>query len=727
MLRPVLRRETDHIETELLRPGGGVGIGACEGDPPAVPDGDTRQTAHGPVALPEHTTEGTIILDEQHVPGRKHDLSVPVAPRSAPGDEGRGEASGPALDELFGGFGQFFAGTAPRGRRIPRQEKHGLPGHLCRPHFGDPRGKPGNAGAGRGGIEPDAEPLPGREVEKEILPFPSETDLPAGEQIDPRGGEAVPFPVDAGPGAAVEVEQDEDAAFAVRPQGGDDVAASGLHEDRPGLGEKRRVSGQKSGQFADKTAKVFPRAEIQCAAAVDVDLLRSEKLRAVGESEGASRGEQRADKETELRISLSRRGQTRIVVGLGETHQSAALVTGVLHVRLIAGDLVAGVILEELGVAPVQPFAREEKLLPVGGTAQPLQQKNGVGILPPHPGSDVLPCLGGQHVARVAPETVHAAGAPEEEDPGHELVHLGLPVVELAQIGPDDAPGAGTLELAVTSPDEVFGVPGLKFRRPPRVVDRDIHEDQAVPGMDGVDEFAELFQRRGPFVEVRQRGIDVEIVKRSEGTAVAAHPSVLRRDGMHRQKLEDPAAEDVENVVQTRDEISEGPRGRDDREAFFVQLLDDPGQAGGFGQVHQRPELPDERGVDAVGARRPRRLNLEAEVLSRGPEDPAAVSGDETALGLEHADLGQRQTDLPDTLLPFHGDVVPVRLGNGRSRLGMGNDLFPADGSPSEIRPHDGASRGRNARPLDRKYNGFAGKENRSLRRHGLSYHSASP
>src|ERR1035438_3037104 len=81
--------------------------------------------------------------------------------------------------------------------------------------------------------------------------------------------------------------------------------------------------------------------------------------------------------------------------------------------------------------------------------AETFEQKNGFGKFVLHAGDDVLPGDGGNFVAGVATETVHAAPAPDQQRVGDEVPKFYVVLFEFDQILPDRACRAGAGEFAV--------------------------------------------------------------------------------------------------------------------------------------------------------------------------------------------------------------------------------------------------------------------------------------
>ena len=99
-------------------------------------------------------------------------------------------------------------------------------------------------------------------------------------------------------------------------------------------------------------------------------------------------------------------------------HERAVLLAARDGVGQVPLERAAVVGLEDLGIGPVEVGLGEQPVRHLQLPAEPLEHEDGVGILLADARDDVLPRLGGDHVARVAPEPVHAVAAPEEEDVG---------------------------------------------------------------------------------------------------------------------------------------------------------------------------------------------------------------------------------------------------------------------------------------------------------------------
>ena len=105
------------------------------------------------------------------------------------------------------------------------------------------------------------------------------------------------------------------------------------------------------------------------------------------------------------------------------------------------------------------------------------------------------------------------------------------------------------------------------------MVDGDVNEELAVFAVNGIDEFDELFQRRGFPVELRQFGVDRCEIQRRIGTAETAHPPVNGWSRIDREQVKNAALHAVEDMIQFADESAESAGGGNDTVAAAVQFI----------------------------------------------------------------------------------------------------------------------------------------------------------
>ena len=607
-----------------------------------------RQAAageHGPAVSENGQAEAVFALGQQDVAGRNHDMPRRVAFGPVVG-HWRQSGFGKRRAETFGvgqhgGAGAGFSGGQP-GELDLDGHRHRLGALAARPLRFVSGGSCGDPVV----VESDAECAARLKFVRKQRAAAQEADRLFGQQLGAAVRRQVAFPAHARRMIAVEVQQREDHVPVRRSAAdGQHVAGPLLDQLDLRVGLKGGMVGEQRIELADQFDEVRFRSPVQRGVAVHVDLLGGVEFRSVRKAERAVFGEHCGNHEPELRIGFSRSGEPGVVMGFGEVDERPAGLAAAVDIRKIARDLVAGIVLEEFGVSPVETGPAEQVLLHLQRTAESLQQKDRVRIFAADLRDDVLPRLGRQHVARVAAEAVYPPPAPEQENLGHEPVHLRLPVVQLAEVGPGDAPRAGTHEGSVRLAHKVIRMLHLQLRRPAGVIDRDIHEDASAAGMHLIDEFAELLHRRRFRVEIGQRRVDAEVVERGERAAVPAHAPVLRRHRVNRQQLQNPAAEPVENMVELRGELPERSRGRNDGVVFGVEFFDRLRR-----RLRNRPcavhaELPHEGRIHRVAADAGGGFDLQPEVAGVGPLDAGAAGRHETALRFEDADLDQRQRE----------------------------------------------------------------------------------
>ena len=326
--------------------------------------------------------------------------------------------------------------------------------------------------------------------------------------------------------------------------------------------------------------------------------------------------------------------------------------------------------LEDFGIGPIESRVADERLGGLHRPAQALEQEDGVGELAAHEGHDDVPCGLGDHVARVATEAVHAQTAPIEEDVRDFAAEGRLGVVQLHEVRPRDAPGAGRMEGAVHVTLVPLRMVDLEGRGPARVVRGQIHEEAAFVRVGRRHQLAELIERRGRGVELRQRGVHREEVQSREGRAVAAHARIGRRGGMNGQEEQVAEAEPREDVVEVTRQRTEGAARRDDGVARLVQRLLFVREGGGReGRGHDGAELAREGRVDGVVGHRVRGGHLDDGVLTVRPLRDRRVVGDETDLARKDTHLQKRDAHAPFSApTGLHRDVVPI-VAADQSRL----------------------------------------------------------
>ncbi len=228
----------------------------------------------------------------------------------------------------------------------------------------------------------------------------------------------------------------------------------------------------------------------------------------------------------------------------------------------------------------------------------------------------------------------------------------------------------------------------VKSRRPAGVIDGDIHDQTALPGMHGVDELDELFQGRGRGIEFGQSGVDLGEAERRIGAAEAPHPPVGRRRGMDGQQLHVPAAQLCDDEIELSDEIPEGAGLRDHRVTVRVHPLNpcghvrvDPGADGFVGA-----ELADKRVIDDISAAAVRGLYVEGRVGPFGPDGVGFTFRQKIGLGLEMPDLGQGNHGFKTVRRDFpHRDIVPVPAERRHVIQHFPDDFPPGYAGPADV------------------------------------------
>ena len=190
-------------------------------------------------------------------------------------------------------------------------------------------------------------------------------------------------------------------------------------------------------------------------------------------------------------------------------------------------------------------------------SAETFQQKNGFREFILDTGDDVLPGRHGNFIAGIAPETVCAAPAPDQEGVGNFVPQHHVVLFQFNEIFPGGSPGAGTGKRAVGIPPEIFGVIFLQNRTPAGVVDDDVEEHARAQRMRVAGKFAKLVHAGGALVKFNQRRVNGRHVKRGIRAAETAEARIGRRRGMNRQQMDDAATELLNDVRQLAGEVAQ--------------------------------------------------------------------------------------------------------------------------------------------------------------------------
>ena len=385
-------------------------------------------------------------------------------------------------------------------------------------------------------------------------------DLPSREDVKRiRDRELSAVPVDPCDVRAIKIRQHQKRGLVIHCASYDRkrvTAAARDDREMSGSGE-RRMRPQETVQTRNESDHVLVRAPVEIVLPVDVDLLLAKPLDAVGDAPGALPREKRRQLDAKSCIDRPALRESVVVVRLGKVDKRTELLGAPDRIRKIRLELSAIISLEDLRIRPVEIGFGQQTIRDLEPSAQTLQHEDRVRILLAHFGDDVLPSLGWNHVARVAPEAVDAGAAPEEEDVRHVGAEPGIRVVELHKIGPGNTPRTGADELAVLLAMKPVGVMRLQCRRPARMVRGEINQNQAFPRVHGADQFPKLVQWRRVFVEFGHRRIDREKVRRGERATVLAHHRICCRDGKRRQGLNDPETHRVHDEREPADDLAE--------------------------------------------------------------------------------------------------------------------------------------------------------------------------
>src|SRR6266853_1233361 len=144
---------------------------------------------------------------------------------------------------------------------------------------------------------------------------------------------------------------------------------------------------------------------------MDFDLLRRQPFHAASKPEAAADAGQRREPVAQQRPGAPARGQSVVVMRLAvmdEQPDALALLEAVIE---ISRDVPARVILEQLGVGPVQTAFGEQGFGGFPGAAEALELENRLGMFLLHARDDILPGGHWHLVASNAEEAVVSAPA----------------------------------------------------------------------------------------------------------------------------------------------------------------------------------------------------------------------------------------------------------------------------------------------------------------------------
>ena len=268
---------------------------------------------------------------------------------------------------------------------------------------------------------------------------------------------------------------------------------------------------------------------------MDLDSLGGEPFHPAGEAEAAAHAGQRAEPVPQQGPGAPESGETLVVVGFAvmdvEPHPVALAKT----VIEVASHLRPGVILEQLGIGPLHAAFGEQVLRGLPRPSQTFEEKQGFGILLPHPGRDVAPGGHGDFVAGVAAETIHATAAPGEENLRQVFPELRITMIQLGQVFPGNTPGTGADKGAVRGAQVPLWMRFLERGTPARMVGDHIQEDPPAAQMSRISQFAELIHAGRAPVEFDQCGINAHQVKARIRTPEPSHPRIGGGGGIDRQ------------------------------------------------------------------------------------------------------------------------------------------------------------------------------------------------
>ena len=167
--------------------------------------------------------------------------------------------------------------------------------------------------------------------------------------------------------------------------------------------------------------------------------------------------------------------------------------------------------------------------------------------------------------------------------------------------------------------------------------------------MDFHGQFPELVDACGAPIELDESRIDLREVLECVGRTEATETGEGGRSRTHRQKVENPAAEAVDNVGQFSDQRPQGSAGGDHSETLLIQRFENGCMVvfrGGDAVFGPLAEHAWEGAVDGIGCPGPRRMDADTHVGAIGPMlETLRING--VGLGLEIPHFGQGQGDGP--------------------------------------------------------------------------------
>jgi hypothetical protein len=472
------------------------------------------------------------------------------------------------------------------------------------------------------------------------------------------------------------------------------VAGSGLNQALGDAVVKDRVEPQQGVQPRQVRDEIGLGAPVEARSPVNIDFFGGEPLDPVGKGEPPLVGAQGAQRRTHPGKFVGAGRQAVVVMGLGKMDQRSFAFGDLEGRGQVILDLPPVIVLKEFGIGPVEIGLVQQGAGHRNFAAETLKKEQGVGKLLAHRGDDVAPGFQWNHVARVAAKTVHPAAAPGHKDLGHVMPQVATLVVQASQVGPDHPPGPRIFDPSLPVAHQPFGVFVVQAGGPSGVVDGDIQNQFAFPGVDGVDQFEELLHGCGRRVEDRQGRVYSGKTQRRVRAAKTSHAGIGRGNPMDRQQLNQSAAEPIEDEIQVGDQIAKGPRWRDHRVAAAVQGGDGLRVARAAAAIAVGTELAHKGVVNDVGAARVRRFDLDGHVVSGGPERLIGAGGQEETLGAKLADFHQRQPCLESSVVDApHGHVIPVMAGKGSVGFNRGDDFAPPDRGVADVGPDPGRPR----------------------------------
>ena len=247
------------------------------------------------------------------------------------------------------------------------------------------------------------------------------------------------------------------------------------------------------------------------------------------------------------------------------------------------------------------------------------------------------------------------------------------------------------MEGAVLIPDKPFRMVPLQLRSPAGVVDGDIDEEPGAAGMDAIRQFAELLERGGPPIELREGRVHIVEIQRSKRTAIPPHAGMSGGHREGRKQQDNTEAHVADDVIQPRGHGPEGAGGGDYGVACVIQR---------FQRCLRHvsgivPEKPWKGGIDGVFRHRPRGFHFDPDIaFCARPHRRGEFIRQQIGLGFKGSHVGQGQGERPAAgAIRRHGEILPIEARRGTALLHRRDQFRTVPGHLPEIGAEKGPAR----------------------------------